>query len=277
MFNKIEKDMMLFITTTTLVAVILVSCGHKTIASEDEKDNEEEVVYDNPIDSIIHSTDVDNRFEEVCQFLSSNPDFIYNSNCIGYFTYDEMDRSVLWKDCKKFRIYSIPFETNYSTQYRNIIQYKEADMNLDTSSLQDNVEGLDDLYEIKGKNGKVYYILKTKTYVYHQGAIYWESITAFSIENGRFVKEKIFHAKEKEYDNIEVNCGGQRECPLDYGNIVLIYFPDNEECNEPSIFIIAEINENDWPTGYGLKYQWDGNSFEYLGKCHYDADGIRFD
>jgi len=94
MFNKIEKDMMLFITTTTLVAVILVSCGHKTIASEDEKDNEEEVVYDNPIDSIIHSTDVDNRFEEVRQFLSTNPDFIYNSNCIGYFTYDEMDRSV---------------------------------------------------------------------------------------------------------------------------------------------------------------------------------------
>lgn len=277
MFNKIEKDMMLFITTTTLVAVILVSCGHKTIASEDEKDNEEEVVYDNPIDSIIHSTEVDTRFEEVCLFLTSHPDFIYNSDSIGYCTYDEMDRSVLWKDCKRIRIYSIPFETNYSTQHRNIIQYKEADMNLDTSSLQDNIEGMDDFYEIKGKNGKVYYILKTKIFVYHQGANYRESISAFSIEDGRFVKEKLFHAKGKKYDTIEVNCGGQRDCPLDFENMVLIYFPNNDNCNEPSFFVITEINENDWPTGYGLRYQWNGNWFEYLGKCLYDANGMRFD
>ena len=42
-------------------------------------------------------------------------------------------------------------------------------------------------------------------------------------------------------------------------------------------FVIAEINENDWPTGYGLKYKWNGNYFEYVGKCHYEANDIIYD
>ena len=88
------------------------------------------------------------------------------------------------------------------------------------------------------------------------------------------MKEKLFHAKGKEYDIIEVECGGQRDCPLDFENIDMIYLSDFEEYVDVPIFIIAEINENDWLTGYGLKYQWDGNHFEYVGKCRYDADGM---
>ena len=37
-------------------------------------------------------------------------------------------------------------------------------------------------------------------------------------------------------------------------------------------FYLPMINENDWPTGYGLKYQWDGHCFQYVGKCKYDAN-----
>ena len=93
------------------------------------------------------------------------------------------------------------------------------------------------------------------------------------MQGNRLVKEKLFHAKERQYDNIEVCCGGHRYLPLDFGEMVLIGIEETEESGDVPMFVIAEINDADWPTGLGLKYVWKGDCFEYVGKCKYDANG----
>lgn len=144
---------------------------------------------------------------------------------------------------------------------------------MDTISLQDIDGRMKEFTEIKSNDGKTYYLIATDQYVEHQGTFLRETIYAFSLGKDGLVKENLFHSKNGQYDHIEVNCGGQRYCPLDYSRISLIQMPGSEcHITEVPTVILAMINENDWPTGYGLKYQWDGYCFQYVGKCKYDAD-----
>lgn len=235
--------------------------------------------FDNPIDSIVHSTQVDTRVAEVLKYLSSHPDFVNCSKSIGYNTIDGEVYSdyMLWKDCGEVRVYTIPLESNYTTCFYNIVQYREDKGVIDTVSLQNIDEGMNDLLEIKSKNEKTYYLLTTDQYIEHQGSILIESIYAFSLGKDRLAKEKLFHTQNGQYDHIKVNCGGQRYCPLCFGQIDLVDLFNFEESDDAPTIVITNINENDWPTGDGLKYQWDGHCFQYVGKCKYDANGCYYE
>jgi len=280
-----KKDMMksfMLVVSIFVAAGMLLSCQNKEkcVEKQDDEDSSEfieetEYIYDNPLDSIVHYTLADNRMEKVFKFLSSHPDFVNSKQDIGYHTYSNgvvEPSDMLWKDCGKVRVYSIPLESIYTTFYYYIVQYKGVQGVIDTLSLQDVEEHMKELIEIKSKDGKRYYLLATNQFVEHQGTFLRETIYAFSLGKDGLVKENLFHSKNGQYDHIEVNCGGQRYCPLDYSSISLIQMPGSE-CNitEVPTVILAMINENDWPTGYGLKYQWDGYCFQYIGKCKYDA------
>lgn len=262
---------------TMFMLVFIASCGNNK--NNDYKESGE-CFFDNPIDSIVQNTEEDVRFDEVYKYLTAHPDFIGNSDSIAFqrFSCEEdydYDRCMLWKDCGDIRVYSIPCPSVYSSLASyccNVVQNKKTSI-IDTVLLHDNLGGMESLYKIKNKNGETIYIIKTRLDIEHQGITNKECINAFSIVNGRFVRVKLFHAKSGHYDAIEVECGGQRYLPLDYNDVALICLDNFEEDDDDApMFVIAEINENDWPTGYGLKYQWNGNWFEYVGKCHYDAD-----
>lgn len=263
-----------------LIAVIvmstMVACGNK---GNNDADIVDECYVDNPIDSILHNTDVFNRFDAVYNYLSSHPEFLSKSDSIGYYYYacDDNDRALLWKECGDIRVYSIPWESIHSALGYNIVQIKGTDgkYRLDTTFLNECMGRMDNLFKITNRTGKTYYLLKTNIMSMHQGTTKLEYVNVFSIENGRLVKESLFHTKTKQYDVIEVECGGQRYLPLDYSYVSLICMENFEEDEDYApVVVIAEINENDWPTGYGLKYQWNGDWFEYVGKCHYDSDDM---
>lgn len=235
----------------------------------------ENTAFDNPIDSIIHSTYTDTRMEEVYKYLFTHPDFVNYSDNVGYYRFEPSvdEKVVIWKDCGPFRLYSIPCETQYASIRCNFIQYKNNG-ELDTLLLQDEMGGMEELYQVKSKDGKSNYVLKTSYFVEHQGAIKWEFISAFSLEKGCLVKEQLFHAKNANYNRIKVEGGGQRWPPLNFNGLSLIGLSGFENEKEVPFFVIAVVNENDWPTGDGLKYQWDGICFQYVGKCKYDANGL---
>lgn len=281
-----KKDMMksfMFVVSIFVAAGMLLSCQNKgkCVEKQDDGDSsdfieETEYIYDNPLDSIVHYTLADNRMEKVFEFLSSHPDFVNGKQDIGYHTYSNgvvEPSDMLWKDCGKIRVYSIPLENIYTTLYYYIVQYKGTRGAIDTISLQDIDGHMNEISEITSKDGKTYYLLSSDQFVQHSGTLLRETVYAFSLGKNGLVKEKLFHNKNGQYDHIEVNCGGQRYCPLDYSNISLIQLPGTE-CDDSEVptVILAMINENDWPTGYGLKYQWDGYCFQYVGKCKYDAD-----
>ena len=265
--------------TTLFVAVLflgtaLVSCqnGEKHGLSTQEEEIEQ-CEYENAIDSIVRNTEVETRIDAVYNYLIAHPDFIDQSDNVGYHRYscDDYETCMLWKDCGKIRVYSIPCPPMYATICYNILQLHDK-RTLDTTSLQDETGQLEELCEVKDKQGEVYYIIKTSVFAIRHGNVIEEYISAFSLKNGRLKKEKLFHANGRQYDRIEVECGGLHHPPIDYANAVLIsmnHFDDNE--GSPA-FVIAEINKNDWPSGYGLKYQWNGNWFEYVGKCEYNLD-----
>ena len=265
-----------------LIAIVLVSVTIASCGSNKNNDYEktEECIYENPIDSIVQNTEEDVRFNEVYNYLTTHPDFIGHSDSIAYQRFScegnaDYDRCMLWKDCGDIRVYSIPCPSVYSSLASyccNIVQHKKTGI-IDTVFLHDNFGGMECLYKIKNKSGKTIYIIKTRLDIEHQGIIVWEYINAFSIDNGKLENENMFYAKSGQYNSIEVECGGQRYLPLEYNDVVLIYL-DNFDRNDEDVstVVIAEINENDWPTGYGLKYQWNGNWFEYTGKCLYDLD-----
>ena len=263
-----------FLVSLLMVSIIIFSCNNKETYNCQDIGSlaSEECKYNNPIDSIVQNTEVDVRFDEVYSYLVSHPDFITDSDNHAY-----RGDALLWKDCGNIRIYSIPWESIYSALGNNIVQIKGKACNnrLDTAFLRDNVGRMDNLFKVTNQVGKTYYILKTSTFTVHQGVIQWECICAFSIEKGKLVKEKLFHSKSGQHDVIEVECGGQRELPLYYDNVILICLDNIEEEDDGvPVVVIAEINKNDWPTGYGLKYQWNGNWFEYVGKCLYDVNDI---
>ncbi len=238
-----------------------------------DRDESEECSPENPIDSIIHITDEEIRCHEVYKYLITHPEFINLSDSIGYHSYscDDCERCVLWKDCGIIRVYSIPCPLMYASYSYNIIQFRDKG-SIDTTFLQDNIGQLDKLYEIRNKKGNVYYVLKTNAYAIRHGDVIEEYISAFSIKDGHLMKEKLFHANGRQYDVIEVVCGEERHPPLDYNSVILISLKHFDDGEGVPAFVIAEINNNDWPTGYGLKYQWNGDWFEYVGKCQYNVD-----
>lgn len=261
---------------TMFVSVAIASCGSN---KNNDYEQAEECFFDNPIDSIVQHTEVYDCFEDVYSYLVSHPDFIVNSDSIGYHYYacNNWENTLLWKDCGDIRVYSIPWESIHSALGYNIVQIKGKDgkYTLDTAFLNDETGRMDNLFTVTNQTGKMYYILKTHALTIHQGATQWEYIRAFSIENDKLIMEKLFHTKTRQYDVIEIECGGQRSLPLDYGNVDLICLDNFEgENDDAPVVVIAEINENDWPTGFGLKYQWNGDWFEYVGKCHYDVNDV---
>lgn len=247
----------------------MMSCNsHRGYSSEED--------YANPIDSIIHNTFEDARLEDVVEYLVTHPQFLQESEPVGYVKYNSdvyIEQEQIWADGEEFRIYSIPYSTNYSTNHNTFVQYKK-DGSINFHFFEDCLGSLEGLYRIHGKNKSSFYIIKTVLDVDHQGSIKWEFINAFSFKNGRLEKEQIFHANNKLYDSIELQCGGQRYLPLDYNSLSLISMNDFEGRYETPSIIIAEINNRDWPTGRGLKYEWKGDWFEYVGKCDYDANGM---
>lgn len=253
------------------VLATLASCANKGFDDQEEVDGKH---FDNEIDSIVENTDNERLFDELYGFLISHPDFVANRDTMRHYSWGE---GYLWKNCGEIRVYSIPWwPDHYSVYGRNIVQLKGMDgkYRLDTAFLEEEVGLMDELLTIRSREGKTYYIMKTSASTIHQGYSVWESIRAFSIKNGRLSKEKLLHAKSGNYDAIEVLCGGQRYMPLNYNEVMLICLDNFEDriYGAPTV-VIAEINENDWPTGYGLKYEWNGEWFEYVGKCHYDTDG----
>lgn len=276
------KKVIIFLSilaVTSVAAVIIVSMA--SCGSNNDHDYEQagECFFDNPIDSIVQHTDASNRFDEVYRYLLSHPGFIDSSDAVGFYYYacNEMENAPLWIDCGDIRLYSIPWESIHSALAYNIVQIKgkTGEDGLDTQFLKDNQSRMDYLFKVTDRMGKTYYVLKTNYFVSHQGVTYEEGLCAFSLENGQLVKEKLFHARSGQYDAIEVECGGHRYLPLDFSDVVLICLDNvDEDDNGVPVVVVAEINTNGWPTGFGLKYQWTGDCFEYVGKCHYDAEGI---
>lgn len=269
--------------TVVVAAAILLSCQNKgkevNKVDGDGVDTVQDAgrSFDNPIDSIIHSVHIWDCYEEVCRYLLNHPDFVKRSDTVGYYQLDDdFEPDLLWKDEGDVRVYSIPSELHYALLSRNIIQDKKTGA-LDTLSLQDEMGCMKDFNKIKSTEGKTYYVLRTSVFVVHQGANLRETLSAFSIENGTLVNEKIFRTKNANYDQIEVDCGGQRYCPLSFDQIDLVGLFNFEESDDVPTVVITNINENYWPTGDGLKYQWDGHCFQYVGKCKYDANGYYYE
>ena len=249
-----------------LSLLILASCNNTKNADEGRNNGETDdevtaVVFKNPLDSILQSVGIWEGFDTVLDFLYNNTEFSKHCDSIGYYS-DEED-CLLWKDCGEIRVFSIPRETIHSALGYNVVQINKGE--LDTILLNEITGRMDNLYQLKGVNGREYYILKTSGATDHQGVSFWENICAFSLDKGRLLKETLFQTKNKQYDNIDVECGGQRNLPLDYNQLELI------NCSQKTEVVIAEINEMDWPTGYGLHYKWNGTCFKYVGKIPYDA------
>lgn len=175
-----KKNMMksfMLVVSMFVAAGMQLSCQNKgkCVEKQDDGDSsdfieETEYVYDNPLDSIVHYTLTHNRMEKVFKFLSCHPDFVNSKQDIGYYTYSNRvvePSDMLWKDCGKIRVYSIPLESIYTTFYYYIVQYKGVQGTIDTISLQDIEERMKELLEITSKDGKTYYLIATDQYVEH--------------------------------------------------------------------------------------------------------------
>lgn len=174
-------------------------------------------------------------------------------------------------------IYSIPINEycGYAIGCRNIIRYmnNKNQMVVDTILLHEDEGTIMDLYRVTTTDGKPYYLVKTEFGVLHQGIIVSETIHALSFnEKGELVKVPLFKTRKASYDEITVSCGGQRWLPLNFEELCLVYVDDNFGDKNIQRIVLAEINDNDWPTGYGLEYTWNGNCFAYQGKRKYDAN-----
>ena len=190
---------------------------------------------------------------------------------------EDMDYPVDSATIGQISIYSIPSDEycGYADYCRNTIKYKN-DKNqtvLDSMLLHDDFGSIVDIYQVSASNGKPYYLVKTEFGVLHQGIIVSETIHALSFnEKGELVKVPLFKTRKASYDEITVSCGGQRWLPMDFDELCLIYVVADFDNKNTKRILLAEINENDWPTGYGLEYTWNGNCFAYQGKCKYDAN-----
>ena len=260
---------------------VFISCNNSKSFEQDAQNTQPDYSieyypeYDNPIDSITQSVYVENCVKEVYQYIVSHPGFIENSQSTGTCT-TNCSNGTAWVTLDGISIYSIPFdeECGYYVYRRNMVQYKnnENQWVVDTVILHDDVGELSKIYKKNASNGKSYYLLITEFDVMRQGESHVETIYSFSIdEKGELVREPLFKTKKASYDEITVACGGQRWLPLAFDELCLIYCEGDED-NIQHIKL-AEINENDWPTGLGLDYVWNGCCFEYKGKCKYDANG----
>ena len=190
---------------------------------------------------------------------------------------EDMDYPIDSATMGRISIYSIPSDEycGYANYYCNTIKYKNYKNQtvLDTMLLHDDFGSIVDIYQVSASNGKPYYLVKTEFGVLHQGIVVSETIHALSFnEKGELVKVPLFKTRKASYDEITVSCGGQRWLPMDFDELCLIYVDADFDNNNIERILLAEINENDWPTGYGLEYTWNGNCFAYQGKCKYDAN-----
>lgn len=209
--------------------------------------------------------------EETLQQSSVNS-LAFAENCQPILDYP-IDSIKLDQVC----IYSIPINEycGYAIGCRNIIRYmnNKNQMVVDTILLHEDEGTIMDLYRVTTTDGKPYYLVKTEFGVLHQGIIVSETIHALSFnEKGELVKVPLFKTRKASYDEITVSCGGQRWLPMDFDELCLIFVDADFDNNNIERILLAEINENDWPTGYGLEYTWNGNCFAYQGKCKYDAN-----
>lgn len=190
---------------------------------------------------------------------------------------EDMDYPIDSATIGQISIYSIPSDEycGYADYCRNTIKYKN-DKNqtvLDSMLLHDDFGSIVNIYQVFASNGKPYYLVKTEFGVLHQGIIVSETIHALSFnEKGELVKVPLFKTRKASYDEITVSCGGQRWLPLNFEELCLVYVDDNFGDKNIQRIVLAEINDNDWPTGYGLEYTWNGNCFAYQGKRKYDAN-----
>lgn len=177
----------------------------------------------------------------------------------------------------RISIYSVLCDeySSYAVYCRNTILYKNNKNQLvvDTVLLHNDLGTIKDMYQVTDSNGRPYYLVKTEFGVLHQGIIESVTIHALSFnEKDELVKAPLFKTKKASYDEITVSCGGQRWLPINFGELCLIYVDDDFDNRSIERIVLAEINENDWPTGYGLEYTWNGNYFAYQGKCNFDAN-----
>lgn len=190
---------------------------------------------------------------------------------------EDMDYPIDSATMGRISIYSIPSDEycGYANYYRNTIKYRNYKNQtvLDSMLLHDDFGSIVDIYQVSASNGKPYYLVKTEFGVLHQGIVATETIHALSFnEKGELVKVPLFKTRKASYDEITVSCGGQRWLPMDFDELCLIYVDADFDNNNIERILLAEINENDWPTGYGLEYTWNDNCFAYQGKCKYDAN-----
>lgn len=278
MFNRINYVMNIralsFLWTTIMAMLFLVSC--KGGSERQEVALEEGDEYLNPMDSVVRNTVTYNRLGEVYGYLTRHPEFVHSSDSVGYGRSGagNDDSTMLWKDCEGLRVYTIPEDSHRASYHLNFIQFRNGEGRIDSTLLEDNAGGVVGFVSLKGRDGKIYFLVKTDLYYGHQGTAKCERICAFSIQGNRLVKEKLFHARGRQYDDIEVCCGGHRYFPLDFRETVLIGMNDYRFEGGDPVLVITEVNDADWPTGNGLRYEWKGDCFEYTGKCSYDANGI---
>lgn len=281
--SRSNMKIFLFSVVVMLVATVSISCGNN--GSDNQQQVDEKSIYENPIDSIVQyieniRTGDERRLfvtnlERVYDYLVKHPNFINNSDSIGYISYKfDNIRCALWRDCGDIRVYTIPYSTNRGVIYRNIVQFKD-DGRADTSFLyeEDNLGGMYDIIQLKDKNGKTHYLLFTQYLYDYCGRYYEEGVRAFSIEKECLMRDGLFHKNKKAYDELGASCGTPAtEIPLDFEYVRLIYYNDSEYTDNIPTLIISET-DGCWPTCNGFKYLWNGECFEYVDKCTYAANG----
>lgn len=248
-------------------------------------DEPDSMVFYNPIDSIVYVMESERSDEDILIFrmnpekiyhyLITHPDFIKNSDNVGYKNQlAEYEAPLLWKDCGEIRLYSIPYSSNRGLIYRTIVQFK-GDGRVDTSFFsEDDIYGLEDLFQLQDKKGKTHYILITRYYYEYFGTLFSQEISSFVIEDGKLVNDEIFHMEGEKVGKIGCSCGYMSEpVPLDLEALNMILYEDDKEMTDTPVIIIAETTPI-WPTGQGMKFQWNGNFFEYVGKCKYHANNL---
>lgn len=129
---------------------------------------------------------------------------------------------MLWKDCGDIRVYSIPYETNRGMAYRTIVQYRE-DGRVDTSFFEEEIAGMEDIHQIVDRKGKKHCFLITRYYYEYNGDVLYHGISAFSVENGDLVDDRVFYKDGKFTNGLGVQGGDITEpVPLDFERILLV-------------------------------------------------------
>lgn len=246
-------------------------------------DEPDSLVFANPIDSLVYymeqERDEDDYIDfnrdprKVYEYLMAHPDFVKNSDSIGHKNHrSRYETYLLWKDCGDIRIYSIPYETFHGIAYRTIVQYKE-DCRVDTSFFEEEIAGMEDIYQIVDRKGKKHYFLITRYYYEFDGDVLYQGINAFSVENGDLVDDSVFYKDGKFTAGLGEQCGDMAEPILvDLEGLSLVYFIEADDYYPPRL-IIAETTPQ-WPTGKGFRYRWNGFYFEYVGIGRYNCNGV---